>query len=437
MRYLLAGLVSFFFYNCQCFGQDSVQHLSFKKFPVSYFDKTAKTTHSISNRIEKKSQKLLRKLKKQDEKIARKLKRIDSAGAEAIFADANDKYQQLSEKLMSPNTTLTNKTSGEYLPFMDSLKGSLAFLDGKRNLLSPQQSEKLDDALSGLNQFQSKLEQADHIKLFIKERKQYLQDAVSKYSSLPKSISKQLRSYNKELFYYSEQIREYKEIFRDSDKLQRRSLALLNKLPAFQQFMKENSALAGLFSLPADYGSPGSLVGLQTRSQVQQIITSQMGGASNTGQQFGQQVQAAQTQLNQFKQKLDQIGGGSGDMEMPDFKPNTQRTKSFLQRLEFGTNLQSTKSNAFFPRTSDIGLSVGYRLSDKNIIGLGVSQKIGWGKDIKHIRLSSEGISFRSFVDIRIKKAFMLRVAGNAITSSRSHPCSNCIKQIAGARVVC
>ena len=91
---------------------------------------------------------------------------------------------------------------------------------------------------------------------------------------------------------------------------------------------------------------------------------------------------------------------------MPDFKRNTQRTKSFFQRLEFGTNFQSTKSNAFFPRTTDIGLSVGYRLSEKNIVGLGISQKIGWGKDIKHIQLSSEGISFRSFVDIRIKKSF-------------------------------
>ena len=67
--------------------------------------------------------------------------------------------------------------------------------------------------------------------------------------------------------------------------------------------MKENSALAGLFSLPADYGSPGSLAGLQTRAQVQQNITLQMGGAANAGQQFGQQVQAAQTQLDQAQAK--------------------------------------------------------------------------------------------------------------------------------------
>ena len=406
MRYLLACLFSLLLGGCYCIAQDSLQYTALKKLPNSYFDKTAKTTSSLSSHIEKKSQKLLRKLKKQEEKLIKKLKQSDSAGAKAILIDANAKYEQLSANLSQSNPALVNKTSGEYLPFMDSLKGSLAFLDRKRNLLSPQQSGKLDGALSGVKKFQSKLDQAEQIKQFAKERKQYLQDVVSKYSSLPKSISKQLQSYNKELYYYSEQIREYREIFRDPGKLQKKALALLNRTPAFQQFMKENSALAGLFNLPADYGSPVSLAGLQTRVQVQQNITSQMGGAANAGQQFGQQVQAAQTQLSQFKQKLDQLGGGSGDIEMPDFKPNSARTKTFFQRLEFGTNFQSTKSNTFYPSTTDIGLSVGYRLSDKNMVGCGVSYKLGWGKDIKHIQLSSEGLSFRSFIDIKIKKSF-------------------------------
>jgi hypothetical protein len=93
-------------------------------------------------------------------------------------------------------------------------------------------------------------------------------------------------------------------------------------------------------------------------------------------------------------------------MDMPDFKPNNQKTKSFWKRLEYGTNLQTQKSNNFFPTTSDIGLSVGYKLSDKSIIGIGGSYKVGWGKDIRNIAISSEGAGLRSFLDVKLKGSF-------------------------------
>ena len=93
---------------------------------------------------------------------------------------------------------------------------------------------------------------------------------------------------------------------------------------------------------------------------------------------------------------------------MPDFKPKEQKTKTFLQRLEYGTNIQTVKSNYFFPTTTDMALSVGYKLSDKNIVGLGASYKMGWGKDISHIVISSQGIGFRSFADFKLKGSFFV-----------------------------
>jgi hypothetical protein len=139
---------------------------------------------------------------------------------------------------------------------------------------------------------------------------------------------------------------------------------------------------------------------------VQQIITNQLGGGSNTGQAFSQAIQSAQPQLDQFKQKLNSLGGGSGDIDMPNFKPNTQRTKTLLQRLEYGTSIQSTRTTRVFPSTTDIALMVGYRIDDKKIIGIGVGGKIGLGKDIRHIDVTGQGINFRSFIDIKIKNSF-------------------------------
>ena len=104
---------------------------------------------------------------------------------------------------------------------------------------------------------------------------------------------------------------------------------------------------------------------------------------------------------------MQQMGtNGGSDLDMPEYKPNTQKTKSFLKRLEYGTNIQSAKSNYYFPTTTDIALSVGYKLNEKNTIGIGASYKMGWGKDISHINLSSQGIGFRSFMDMKLKGSF-------------------------------
>jgi hypothetical protein len=388
-----------------CFSQDSSRQ-TVLSIPSRYFEKISRQTTSLSNKIDKKSEKLLRRLQRQEIKLAGLLSKIDSINAHTFFAGAQQKYEQLSNKLTGKVSSLAGRARGEYLAYFDSLKGGLSFLKGNNNLLSAVKSEKLDNALSQVKQFEGRLQQADIIKQFIRERKQQLRDMLSRYTSLPKSITKITGKYSKEIFYYAATIRDYKETFRDPDKLQRIALTLLNKVPAFQQFMKEHSELAGLFNLPGGYGTATGLIGLQTRSQVQQIITSQMGCCPNAGQLFSQQVQAAQTQLDEFKQKLNALGSGSGDIEMPEFKPNTQKTKTLFQRLEYSTNLQSTKSSIFFPSTTDISLMVGYRFGDKKIVGLGVGGKIGWGKDIQHIAVTGQGLNFRSFIDIRIKNSF-------------------------------
>jgi hypothetical protein len=90
---------------------------------------------------------------------------------------------------------------------------------------------------------------------------------------------------------------------------------------------------------------------------------------------------------------------------MPNFKPNGQKTKTFWKRLEYGTNFQTAKAN-FFPTTTDIGLSVGYKLNNNSTIGIGASYKIGWGQDIKHISITQQGVGLRSYLDVKLKGSF-------------------------------
>jgi hypothetical protein len=90
------------------------------------------------------------------------------------------------------------------------------------------------------------------------------------------------------------------------------------------------------------------------------------------------------------------------------FKPNNQKTKSFLKRLELGGNIQSQKARYFFPVTSDLGFSIGYKINDRSVIGLGGSGKVGWGSSWNNIQLTYQGVSARSFLDYKVKGSFYL-----------------------------
>jgi hypothetical protein len=76
--------------------------------------------------------------------------------------------------------------------------------------------------------------------------------------------------------------------------------------------------------------------------------------------------------------------------------------------LEYGANIQSQKASNFFPTTSDIGLSVGYKLNDKSIIGVGASYKMGLGRGWNNLRLSHQGLGLRSYADIKLKGSFWI-----------------------------
>jgi len=145
---------------------------------------------------------------------------------------------------------------------------------------------------------------------------------------------------------------------------------------------------------------------------INQYLTARFGGATNYNQVIRQNIQSAQGQVDELKNKLLSMGdgsiGSSTDLDIPDFKPNNQKTKSFFQRLEYGTNMQTAHGTSWFTITTDLGLALGYKLNDKNVIGIGASYKLGWGKDIHHIDMSSQGAGLRSFADIKIKKIFFL-----------------------------
>lgn len=381
-------------------------------FPNKLFSKLDKKTKQLDDQLDKQTVKYLKKLAKQEKKLRERLYKVDSSKADELFAnDPETQYQKFIQKIKTEGSPDVHSMGSEYLPYADSLNVSLAFLSKNSQLLSNSKVLPADisNTLSNVKQLQAKLLDADAIKSYVQQRKEQIKAYLSGEANMPTGAGGILNSYNKQLYYYGQQIRQYRELFNDPDKMFKKALGLLDNIPVFADFMKHNSFLAGLFNIPGNYGSPDALIGVQTHDQVLALIQSRISsGGPNAVAALQANLQSATQDIQKMQNKISSLGAGNSSMDMPDFKPNQQKTKSFFKRLEYGTNIQTLHAAYYFPTTTDIGLSVGYKINDKSTVGLGGSYNFGWGSNIQHINLSSQGASIRSYVDVQAKKSFYL-----------------------------
>ncbi|MBN8854509.1 MAG: hypothetical protein BGO55_21500 [Sphingobacteriales bacterium 50-39] len=367
-------------------------------FPSRFFSRVQHKTSNLDEQLTRQTEKYLQRIQRRELRLYRKLYKVDSLGAKGLFGGAMDRYADLGKKLASDTGAAGMHLSDEYQAYTDSLQGMLKFMK------DPQAA----GTLAQLKTLEGRMSDADQIKAYIRERKQQISQYIQQHKNLAGLLGKDYQEINRSVHYYSEQVRQYREMLNDPDKLEKQALAILNKLPSFQQFMRTNGQLAGLFNVPGNYADPSSLVGLQTRDQVAAIIRQQISSAGSGGAAALQaNLQSAQSQLASYKDKLSKLGSGSGDMDMPDFKPRNLRTKPLWQRLEWGTNLQTSRTNPYYPNILDLGFSLGYRLGDKSTIGIGSSLKIGLGNGIQHLSVTVSGASLRSFLDIAIHGSFL------------------------------
>lgn len=400
-------LIALFFASIHCQSQsvDSLQQ-NLQNIPDKFYAKVQKKYAGIDQSLSRKSIKYLKKLERQENKLNKNFKLLDSTTAK-INTGVADKYSSFIKSLSEKSKRVRNVNLNQYNSYIDTLSTSLAFLKKFTDI----SSDKTRMPIAALDRLKDKLNQSEQISKFISERKQQIQQLLSGYTKIPVSLRKQFEKINKTAYYYKAQIGEYKAMLKDPKKIEEKALSVLNKMPFFQKFMKENSQLASLFGLPENYGTPSSLAGLQTRASVQELIQQRIAaGGPNAMALVQQNLQNAQAQLTQLKDKLLKSSGlqvMSGDVDMPNFKPNNQKTKPFLKRLDYGFNVQFEKNNSLMPSTSDLAATIGYKINDKSEVGIGVSYRLGLGS-IQHIQFTSQGIGLRSYLDWKMIKQFFI-----------------------------
>lgn len=396
MRANLSHLVLIFLFLLLCNTAYTQEDSSFfnriLSLPDKVFGKVDRQSQQLTQKLNNQTEKYLSKLERREQQLKRKLWHTDSVKAKEVFGNVEERYANLKDQL---KTTANQPFSAVYSGHADSLTTALTFLNNSPAL---QNAKGISANLKNVRALQNKFNQTETIRKQIKAR----QDAL-KQQLQNTPVAKEFAKYKKQVYYYQAQVKEYRTMLNDPKFMGAKLLDAARKIPLFDQFFKNNSELAGLFALPGSSAASSGFVtnpNLQTRVQVGQILQQQFTGtASSSGQFIQQGVSNAQSQINQLKQKFTEFGNSDNSDDIPDFKPNNQKTKPFVQRFELGSNLQTTRARSFFPVTTDIGLSLGYKLNSKSIIGFGGSFKMGWGTGFNQISITGQGAGLRTFFD--------------------------------------
>lgn len=388
-------------------AQDSLQAVSLylqEKYTATVNEKLDK----FQKHTDKYSRKALDRMIRQEKKMQSKIAKTDSLLAKKLFSYSIDSLQKFKAHLTG-RLAPVQRYARSYFPYIDTVKQSLKFL-GKAKDLTGQAHHlqgQLHASLDAVNGIESKLGNIENLEHFITARQEMLKQQLQKYPQLTANLKK----INKQAYYYSGQIKQYKEALQDPSKIEETVLRTVEKLPAFQQLLQQQSALSGMFASPSLFSSlvPGASVpvvnGLPSRASLQAFMQSNIPSSqlASAVQRMTQPLPGLATGLNQLQNKLNQAGG-MGDQSLPDFKPNSQRTRSLWKRLEYGADFQFGKSVRYLPATAALAVKLGYKLNDKSSIGTGASYVMGLGSGWKNIRFSTQGIGLRTYLTWKLKK---------------------------------
>ena len=396
-------------------------------FPMRLFGHVQSKTAELNQRLQRQTQKYLQQLQNEEASLEKKIFALDSGSAKTLFANSSQQYSQLLNKLQSDTGSTHPKLTGQYQPYTDSLQTALAFFNKNPQVLgqsanttipgnpslSPEIQAQLQSSITQLRALQAKMQDAGQIKAYMQQRKQLLSQYIASHTNVQGLLNKPFAGIQRTMYYYSAQVTQYRNMLNSPDQLEQKAMAMLSRLPSFGSFMKAHSQLSSIFTLPGSSSTPQALAGLQTRGQVSDAVKGQLTAAASGSNNSNNNSSAspsipgnAQSQLAVYKAKLSQLGGGSSDIDAPNFRPNDQKTKTFLNRLQYGVDIQTTQSTYYFPTMTSLGLSLGYRLGHGNDVGLGAAMKIGWGTGFNHIAITGQGLGVRSFFDIAIKKSW-------------------------------
>lgn len=384
----------------------------------------------LAKEIIQETEKTTAQLQENALKNLQQLQQLEAKLAEKVPADQLDEVKQLKDQMAAKLQTVNGLTNPDsllksmiHLPYIarfDSLQTLLKF-----SMPNMADNALLQQAQQQIDVLKAQFSQLTALEAWIQEREGQWKNVFSKVNLEKLALPKAFGKWQEQALAYKMQVQQWKETINDPQKIEQEALKLLNKLPAFREFMSQNGELARLFGSPAGSANAPAgqpIPGLQTRASLAQELQNRFGEAfMQSGGALQQQIQAGMDQLadmqNPIAEKLNELKQANPFQVSP-----AQEEKAALKalplkkRFEFGINLQSATRIHDFPAVRDIGLSLGYKLNPRSVAGVGIAYKFALGESWKDIQWTHEGIGLRSFFDWRLASAGSKLLKGFWIT---------------------
>ena len=417
MSFLIKIIPVYVLFNLICFESIAQSISEHKK--LRYLRKIERKNDRYVKQQEKKTHKLLTNLSEKEKALFNGIASVkqDSTIIKNSFSKIQERFEnkdinpdQLLSKLTQPisiqtsisTTAISEKLSGDLKDYLKQQLTTTSFLADTSCTNCEKLKEQTAKAKESIAKTSQKLERLKAIESDIKKH----QETLKNYGVNTPELSGKLKEINKDCYYYTQGMNGFKDMYTNPAKgIESSLLKKLSFNKDFKLFQTQfNSLPLSGSSLSGLTGAAPDMTGYQTKAQVQAMLPQNAQGI--TPELKNQLLSNMQNGLQQFSELKEEKPDLSMFKDKPDFKVNLYKGLPLRKRLVPGFTFQPQVKKATEPITIDLGATLGFKLIERLTPMIGVSTKLGLGKDIQHLAFSYQGIVARAGFDTKLVYGF-------------------------------
>lgn len=171
--YLLTMAIALCCMSMTSMAQETVDTSS-RYIASKYITAVTAKAHKIERLLDHKTEQALSRFQKEQTKLKRKISKIDSSAANNAFNRAEQEFRNLQSRLGE------SQQFTQYIPFLDTLKTSLKFIDRHKKLLTSGEGRfsKVEESLTKINSLEQQIQKAEEVRKFLKQQKNVFKEEL-------------------------------------------------------------------------------------------------------------------------------------------------------------------------------------------------------------------------------------------------------------------
>ena len=401
----------------QAFSQGTIS----ERKKLRYLKKIERKNDRYVRLQERRTHKLLSNLSEKEKAL---LNEMDSVKTDSSFMQ--DSFSKIEERLSKEENTpeqlvtklsqpisigtsvstgaIAENLSGDIKDYLKKQLTTTSFFNDTSCTTCKKLKEQTEKAKENIAKTLQKLERLKAAEENIKKR----QETLKNYGVSSPELAGKLKDIDKSCYYYTQGMNGFKDIYTSPAKgIENSLLKQLSFSKNFKLFQTQFSSIP--VSLPALSGAVApDMTGYQTKAQVQAMLPQNAQGISPDVK--SQLVSNMQNGLVKFTELRDEKPDLSMLKDKPDFKTNPYKGLPLRKRLVPGFTFQPQAKKLNEPFIIDVGATLGFKLTERLTPLVGISTKVGFGKDINHIAFSYEGLVARAGFDTKLIYGFSIQM---------------------------